>query len=163
MRNETVLKGGAKIFFFSTLCSREQEPPLIEVVGTKGRAIWKQGAGAANNTDNLFMNAIDYLTGKVKQLNCPIELTRAVILVVNGAYESAQKIKRIPKKYIMIENEKESVATYITDIEKIIEEGFTKRMLFSELGVKWAYASKYFSLKDYNHLSSALKALLKNV
>lgn len=146
---EAVLKGGAKIFFFSTLCSREQEPASIEVVGTKGRAIWKQGAGTGNNTDNFFMNAIEYLKGKANQLNCPIELARAFTLLVNGAYESAQKIKRIPKKYIMIENEKESVSTYITDIEKIIEEGSTKRILFSELGVKWAYVSNYFLLKGF--------------
>jgi len=166
---EAEVEGGAKVFFFATLCSPLQSNPSQRIIGTRGVIDWTFGGDAyMKYTDGdveviaedgrderveLFRNAIRYLRGLDEDINCPLELTRPFVIALNGAYESAKCIKQIPDGFIVRRGEEGSMSTTIIGIDEIIDMAFDKQQLFSDLGVEWAYRTEFFPLKNYRYFS----------
>ena len=169
---EVEVENGARVFFFATLCGPTDEMPVHEVVGSKGVARWTKGQDVhieysdgraeiikddgADGRIEVFRNAARYLRGADGEINCTLSMTRPFVLTLNGAYESAGAIRDIPKRYLTIRREGGSVSTLINGIVKIIDEAFKQRKLYSDLGVEWAYPTRYFSLKDYEFFKMSL-------
>ena len=161
--------GGARVFFFGTLCSPFQSNPTHRIIGTKGIAEWtlkdhayiKYNNGEVevikedgkNERVEMFRNFARHLRGLDEEINCPLEMTKPFVLAVNGAYESAGKIKQIPDKFIIRKPENNSISTTIIGIEEIIDKAFETQKLYSDLGVEWAYKTQFFPLKNYNKFS----------
>jgi len=154
-----------KVFFFATLCSPVQSSPTHRIIGTKGQVDWTFGEDAYITYTNkktevikedgkderveLLRNAARYLNGLDDKINCSLEMTRPFVLTVNGAYESARMIKRIPDSFLIRNEESDSISTIIKDIDTIIDVAFEKHQLFSDLDVEWAYKTDFFPLKGY--------------
>ena len=169
---EVEVENGAKVFFYATLCGPSNNMPIHEIVGSKGNAKWTKGQDAYIKYNNgkteiirddglderieVFRNAARYLRGLDSELNCPLELTRPFVLTLNGAYESAGRIKDITDRYLTRKKEEGSISTLINNIVEIIEEAAKQRKLYSDIGVEWAYSTGYFNLKDYNFFSMKL-------
>jgi len=169
---EVEVENGAKVFFFATLCGPENEMPVHEIVGSKGTAHWIKGQNVHIKYNNgevevirddgsderieVFRNTARYLRGVESELNCTLSMTRPFVLTLNGAYESARTIRNIPKRYLTIKKEGDSISTLINDIVEIIDEASKRRKLYSDLGVEWAYSTDYFSLKDYKVFNMTL-------
>ena len=161
---EVVLENGVKLYFYSTLCAEKEKPAFFKIIASRGEVKWQVGEdilieyydGRTEKIENkkdlsqmLFENLADYVQGLRKDLDCPVELTRPFTLVMNGAYESAGKIVKIPQNEIVRIQENDSAATHIKDIEAIIDRAWEKRCLFSDLSVDWACKSSYFDLEGY--------------
>jgi len=160
---------GAHVLFFATLCSPSESRPSQRIIGTKGTIDWTFGNNAyikyadgsvevikedgKDERMELFRNTIRYLRGLDENINCTLELTRPFVLTLNGAYESAKRIKQIPDKFIVRQAEGGSMATIILGIDDIIDRAFEQKLLFSDLGVEWAYKTDYFPLKNYKCFS----------
>ena len=169
---EVEVENGARVFFFATLCGPTNEMPVHEIVGSKGTAKWTKGQDVhieygngeveiikddgADERIEVFRNAARYLRGVDGELNCTLSMTRPFVLTLNGAYESAGTIRDIPKRYLTIKKEGDSVSTLINGIVEIIDEASEQRKLYSDLGVEWAYPTRYFSLKDYRFFKMSL-------
>ena len=91
-------------------------------------------------------------------LNCPVELTRNFTLVVNGAYESARRIGRIPESIIRRTEEKGSVATYVEGLDELVRRAFDERKLFSEAGADWAREGDWFSVEGYERFDPVIES-----
>ena len=164
---EIVCDNGANVYFYATLCAHEGAPTTTEVIGDNGRARWVSDGPARlfegerqtkeiakpETAPNLevFRNAVLYLRGVYSRLNCPLEMTRAHVLAVNGAFESTRRPTSIPKDHLNPWREEETGDRYrdIVDIEDIIRRAAAERRLFSDLGVPWAVKTKPFSLEGY--------------
>lgn len=169
---EAEVDGGARVFFFATLCSPHQSSPSQRIIGTRGLIDWTFGDNAyiryadggvetieedgKDERIELFRNAIRYLRGLDESINCTLELTRPFVLTLNGAYESARRIKDIPNEFIIRRAEEDSIATVIIGIDDIIDKAFEAKQLFSDLGVEWAYKTEYFPLENYRRFNLVL-------
>jgi len=163
------VEGEARIHFYATLCAPSKEDPSIEVVGTEGKADWtlhgdthleySDGKKEVIRDDGLdeqvevFRNAARYLRREELRLNCPLAMTRSFVLTVNGAFESAGRIRSIPKRFLTVEKEGDSISTTIKGIVETIDQAFQQRKLYSELGVEWAHPTKHFSVVNYSSFS----------
>ena len=161
------LERGIRVAFYVTVCHTENEPPWIEVVGTKGKALWtregtldieyKDGRSEAISFEHqdwghcvkMFRNFADVLEGNADRLLCPLADTEHFVRVSNGAYQSAGKIVPVGAETMRRYPEEHSMATEVKDIGAIIEEAARKRKLFSEIGVPWAKKTPWFDVRGY--------------
>ncbi|ACM61159.1 Gfo/Idh/MocA family protein [Caldicellulosiruptor bescii] len=159
-----ITKTGIEVYFYSTLCNREEESPYIIIEAEKARAYWtfankfkieyfdgnteEFDGGREDLFVNMYINMVEHLF-EGKQLYCPLEVTRNFVLASNGAFESSGCIYDIPDEYLEISNENGKIYTYIKNIKEIIDEAAENRKLFSEIGVPWAKQTEEFDLIDY--------------
>ncbi len=167
-----VLDGGAELFFLVTLCATEQSPPYIEIecehafvrlspgkeaeiehADGRKEKIEGQGDAQVRQFENICRA---FCSGE--PLNCPVELTRNFTLVVNGAYESARRIGRIPESIIRRTEEKGSVATYVEGLDELVRRAFDERKLFSEVGADWAREGDWFSVEGYERFDPVIES-----
>lgn len=163
-----ITHGGIEIYFYSTLCNREEETPFIIVETEKAKAYWwfsnrfkiEYVEGTVEEFDggkedlfvNIYVNMIEHMF-EGKELYCPVEITRNFVLASNGAFKSSREIFDIPDEYIEVENEGGKVYTYIKGIRQIIDEASLNRKLYSEINVSWAQKTNVFDLKGYNYFN----------
>jgi len=158
---------GTRIFFFATLCAEKHSDVLIEVVGDKGTALWPaKGDVEIRLTDGttekipdpgddcrvgIFRNALLYKAGKVAELDCPLAMTRSLVLAVNGVFKSAGPPRAIAPVYLNVYHDAQanSRAVEIKGISDWIARAFAERRLFSDLGVPWAYRTQFFTLDGF--------------
>ena len=152
---------GAKVYFYGTLAAGANQPIHIEVVGEKGRAVWtgKQtvqiwdgdqppvmlDVPAVDDRANVFRNVVRYMRGDDAELLCPLAMTRAHVLAVNGAFLSAGRPKAVPRPALWITQEqkpKPHVRTVIAGIESMLERCSADRKLLSDVSVAWAAPSR---------------------
>ena len=88
-------------------------------------------------------------SGFEDHLDCPVNIARSSVLLVNGAFESSKKVHLIPKEYILERESDGERARHIRDIDAIIDAAFDSKKLFSELEVRWAKDTPYFDMRDY--------------
>jgi predicted dehydrogenase len=162
---------GVDVYFYATLCEATEMRPYIKVDCEKAEAIWSY--------DNKF--EINYPNGKkeeykYKQKNLMIKHYNSVIkniecrsselpsslrqmegfvLASNGAFESAEYVRKIGEEYIDIIEEvnkgKAVVFKQIKGIKDIMYEASEKKKLYSEAGVSWAGKTKKISLEGYSY------------
>ena len=152
---EVVCENGARVHFYGTLCAKEQEPLTITVVGERGSAVWTEerveffegaekvgriGPPERDPIDEVFRNAVRHLRGEASALNCPLAMTRAHTLAVNGAFASAGLPQPIPKEALESSKDPKTGATLrvISGIKDLMDRAAAARMLYSDLGVEWA-------------------------
>lgn len=161
---------GVRVCFYGTLCASANKPIMIEVVGERGRAVWNSSGSvtfhedgkaieevsepSANASVAQFRNVARYLRGADAALNCPLEMTRAHVLAVNGAFTSAGRPATIPAKNLIIQKDANgSIFTDIAGIDDLIGRAAAERKLFSDVGVEWAKKTKTVSLQNYRHFA----------
>jgi predicted dehydrogenase len=162
-------KEGPVIHFFSTLAGKANLPMEITVEGENGSALWSSKFGTTVDfkdgrketippppsrwSDDVFRNAIQYLRGEAKELQCPLAMTRNFVLAVDGAWMSAGVPVKIDAKFQNIRRDEKSGALVneIPGIEELIDRGSAERKLFSELGAAWAVSRKPFALAGFRH------------
>jgi len=165
---EAMCDNGAKVMFYGSLNSSENMHPSIEIIGEKGRIEWQlQNVARVYEGDSLveeipaedgcpvatmFQNVARYARGEDKELYCPIQMTRAHVLAVNAAFESAKKPVTIPAKYLKRKEEDEEGRIFteiIPDIKELSARAAGERKLYSDLDVPWAVKTEPFSLVGY--------------
>jgi len=159
-----ITHGGTEVYFYSTLCNRDEESPFIIIEAEKAKANWwfsnrfkiEYCDGSVEEFDggkedlfvNMYVNMVEHLF-EGKQLYCPLEITRNFVLASNGAFESSKRIFDIPDEYLEINSENGKICTYIKNIKEIIDEAAESKKLFSEIGVPWGKETEPFDLTNY--------------
>lgn len=152
---------GARVFFYGTLAATATTPITIEIIGEKGRAtwdltpagkvfidgkeVWQHSKPIIDGKYELFRNAIRVFRGQEKMLYCPLSMTRAHVLAVDGAFLSMGKTAAIPASALAIADRatpKPHVETVVKGIEDIVARAAKERKLFSDVGVPWAVKTK---------------------
>jgi predicted dehydrogenase len=137
------------------LSIRYRDGRVQELRGTTGREPLIQAA---------YENVVGVLTGSARYFDCPLDLTRALMLATNGAHLSARRPVQIPEA--MIERKRYPIADRagsgridenwvgIRGVEDVIQRAFQTNALFSELDVPWARRSTCVALPDRFELES---------
>jgi predicted dehydrogenase len=152
---------GARVFFYGTLAASSAPPIVIEIIGEKGRAtwdltpaakifvdgkeVWQSSTPIIDGRFELFRNAVRVYRGQEKTLYCPLSITRAHVLAVDGAFLSMGKTAAIPASALEITEQttpKPHVRTVIKGIEDLVHRAAAERKLFSDLGAPWARKTK---------------------
>jgi predicted dehydrogenase len=168
-------KEGPVIHFFSTLAGKANSPRVVTVVGTKGRIVFPgkgdtivEYADGTKETvpppqddlwvSDVFRNAIRFMRGEEKALQCSLEMTRNFVLAVDGAWMSAGVPRKIPQEMLRIYHDEKtkSRAIEIPEIEELIDRGAAEGKLYSEMGAPWAEARKPFSLAGFKRFDLAM-------
>ena len=159
-----VTSKGVELYFYATLCGEKGMIPYIRVEGTEASATWhydntlvleKAGVsttyrfGEENYLDNMYRNLIQVINGAEEKLICPIEATRAFMLVSNGAFESSRRIHPIPLTNIHKEVQGSATVNIIEHMSELMKAASEQNRLFSELGTQWAVESRPFQLEGY--------------
>lgn len=159
-----ITKTGIEVYYYSTLCNKQEESPYIIIEAEKATAFWSFAnkfkieyfdgnveefdGGKEDLFVNMYINMVKHLFEK-EPLCCPIEITRNFVLASNGAFESSERIFDIPDEFIEIRKEDEKILTYIKNIKEIIDEASQSKKLFSEINVPWARKTKPFNVENY--------------
>jgi predicted dehydrogenase len=166
--------GNTEVYFLATICSKKNDLPIINVLGTKGRALWrydgfyefydlnnnliKENCIVSNANLDHLENITNYIMGENSELPCSISDTRDFVLTSNLAFESSKTTHKIAKEYLAYFNEnceridelkQNKDFIYLKDIEDIINSSVKEGKLFSELGIKWSMKTSPFYAKDY--------------
>ncbi len=154
---EALCQNGAKVYFYGTVAASANAHSVIEVFGERGRAVWDSTQTlrfyegerlvsevpppALDGSVEQWRNVARRYRGEDKELNCPLEMTRAHVLAVNGAFLSSAVTRQISADGLEITElaePKPHIRTVITGIEKIAARAAAGRKLYSDLGVPWA-------------------------
>lgn len=164
---------GTKIHFYVTHASNKKLDPYMVIEGTKGKAYWDFSEkttillnnGGKIEFDNegidphleVFRIVAKKHLGVIDELYSTPKNSRPFVVAVNGAYDSAEKIVPIPKNFIKEYEEENEYKTVLNNIDEIIDEAFEKKVLFSDLGITWARATKEIKVKEYKSFNPFLK------
>jgi hypothetical protein len=158
---------GINIYFYVTHAPEELRHPYMEIIGEKGKITWNmQDENTVLELNNepviKFDNkGIDPYKeefrvlakkqfGEIKDLYCTPENTRNFVVAINGAYDSAQKIKAVPQNLVEeFSNEDGEYQTVLTGIDKLMDRAFRERKLLSDLNIDWAVKTDWFNVENY--------------
>ncbi len=159
---------GAKVLFLNTHCNQEHFGPIIEIEGEKASAVWHMYHQATitysdstsetiahdpQQVAKMVMNFIQAVRDNdASQLRCPLEMTRNMVLALDGAHESSGRIIRIPDRC----KHKDAVGTgqertIVDGIDQVITDAAARRCLYSDLPTPppWAVKTLPFDLAGY--------------
>ena len=157
---------GTKIYFYVTHIPEENRDPVMEIVGSKGKISWKKNEetkielnnGEVLEFDNeglnpkkeVFRIAADKQLGLIENLYCTPKNTRNFVVAINGAYDSAQKIKAIPQDQVEeFTNDEGEYQTVMPGIDQLIDQAFSERKLLSDLDINWAEKTEWVNVENY--------------
>ena len=157
---------GTKIYFYVTHIPEGKRDPVMEIVGTKGKITWKMNEetkielnnGEVIEFDNegldpkkeVFRIAADKHLSLIEDLYCTPENTRNFVVAINGAYDSAQKIKAVPRDLVEeFSNEDGEYQTVLPGIDNLIDRAFRERKLLSDLDIDWAVKTEWVNVENY--------------
>lgn len=160
---------GTKIYFYVTHVPEKTRHPYMEIIGTKGKIKWHMENEVTkielnngqiiefdcedlNPHQEVFRVAAAKQLGLIENLYCTPENTRSFTIAINGAYDSAKKIKVIPHQLIKeFTNDQGEYQTVLPGIDSLIDKAFEARKLLSDLNeVDWAAQSEWINLENYN-------------
>jgi len=165
MELETV--NGVSIYFYVTHVPEELRHPYMEIVGEKGKIKWymeteetvielKNGKVIKFDNNNIdpykeeFRVVARKQLGEIESLYCTPENTRNFVVAINGAYDSAKKIKTIPQDLIReFSNDDGEYQTILPGIDDLIDRAFLERKLLSDLDVEWAVKTEWVNVENY--------------
>jgi predicted dehydrogenase len=160
------MRNGIELNYYATLCNSTSEVPYIRVEGEFGTAVWNyrnelivniEGKEIAYKYERqdlmwkMYDNMFSAVVEKDIELYSSIEDARNFTLIVNGAFCSVKEVNSIPDKDIYIKIQDKDVITCITNINKIIEEASSEKLLFSELGIEWAVKTEPFKVDNFTY------------
>ena len=163
---EILTREGPRCFFLATLCADEHFNPEVVVHGSEGVAFHSPGRVSLRYNDGRIEEpALDDSQLDVAKfenfiaaaeandpslLRCSLEMCRAHTLTVNGAFESARTVRRIPSEFLRIQGEGPSTKTIIDGIDAAIPQAASEGALFSDLELPWADRTGVFDLTGYD-------------
>ena len=172
---EIVTIEGPRCYLLATLCVDDEFGPDITVLGTEATTYRSYGGRMC----------IRYNDGRVEQpvvddsgqhlakfesflaaaaandtglQHCSLEMCRPFTLAVNGAFESAQHIRRIPPEYLRISGEGPARKTVIDGIDAALPRAASQGKLFSDLQLPWAVGSATFDMTGYDRFPQQFEA-----
>lgn len=111
------------------------------------------------NQHGIYKNILDHIRNG-DEILCDINATRLFMLAVNGAYESAQAVEKIPPEYLIIDKtDKGATSVKIDNINLIIDEAMEKEVLFSDLNVPWSKKRDTFEIRKYCNFPEKYRSL----
>lgn len=162
---QVITDNGVQITYLVTLAGWNNIGPLSKVYGTKGWAEWSMSGptifhfndGTTETVEfnrqpehnEVFRNAIRFLRGVDKELNCPVQMTRPHTVALNATFESNGEPQQIPAQFVTREPRDNTIFTAINGIAETIQQGYEQRKLYSDLGVPWAKATPWVDTTDY--------------
>ncbi|RAK05176.1 putative dehydrogenase [Halanaerobium saccharolyticum] len=162
---------GTKIYFYVTHVPEKMRHPYMEIVGTEGKIEWHMEAeetkielnnGKVIELDNegldphkeVFRIAADKHLGLIENLYCTSKNTRSFVVAINGAYDSAQKIRTIPQELVEeFTNEDGEYQTVLPGIDQLIDQAFAERKLLSDLDLEWAVKTNWVNVENYTEFN----------
>jgi len=161
---------GKNIYFYVTHVPEEKRDPVMEIIGSKGKITWnmyedtqvemKDGKMIEFDNEGLkpkkevFRVAAQKQLGLIDELYCTPSNTRNFAAAVNGAYDSAEKIKVIPQKFVKeFVNDDGEFQTVLKGIDSQMDQAFAERKLLSDLEIEWAVKSNWVNIANYNEFN----------
>ncbi|MEA2012933.1 MAG: Gfo/Idh/MocA family oxidoreductase [Verrucomicrobiota bacterium] len=164
---KSVLTNGITVNYNTTLGAEVNQSPLLVLHFENGKIEWEVQKKVIVKPTNdeeysfafdasekfiqhaMYKNLLDHFRNG-DEIKCDISATRLFMLAINGTYESAQRVDKIPSEYLIVyKNERDKTAIKIHNINSIIDEAMQKGVLFSDLNVPWSKKKETFELKDY--------------
>jgi predicted dehydrogenase len=165
--------GKINLYFYATLCNRENEIPYIVVDGSNGKALWtydnhlELSINGMKNHSNFpeedlqekvelsFCTALSALKAGTPippedLFFCDIQSVRDTILVVNGAYRSSERVHPIVSEYTVRKEYEDSTATIIKGIRETIAEAGDAGILLSDTGIPWGKKGQRLPMAGFN-------------
>ncbi|MFS0725429.1 Gfo/Idh/MocA family protein [Paenibacillus sp. 1P07SE] len=155
------MTNGVEMLLYTTLCAGDQRPePYIRVEGSKGTITWHYNDivqwtladGSSHSADysadfhpnelmsRIYRNLMAAIDDPAERLFASIDGSLNYLAVTNGAFTSTGTVHTIPAEAMDRFPEEGSTATYVHDIEAIMDACAEQGRLFSEHGVSWAVA-----------------------
>lgn len=164
---EILTAEGPRCYFLGTLCADEQSNPEITVLGSQavayrsfdGRVCIRYNDGRveeptvndSRQTVERFENFVAAAEANdANLLCCHLEMVRPFTLAVNGAFESARRVRPAPAEYVRRSGEGAATKTVIAGIDAAIPQASSTGRLFSDLGLGWAKPTETFDLTGYD-------------
>ena len=159
---------GPRCTFLASLCTDEQFPPEIVVLGEAGAAYrsddgrvcirYEDGRVEEPAVDDgrqeveKFENFVAAAAaGDTDLLRCDLAMCRPFTLAVNGAFESAQQVRPIPPQYLTVTGDGPGRKVVVEGLDAAICQAASQRRLFSDLQLPWAHRTSAVDLADYKH------------
>ncbi|PRX28285.1 putative dehydrogenase [Orenia metallireducens] len=163
---EVETEAGTKIYFYVTHVPKVRRDPYIEIVGSKGKVAWYFDETTKISLDNgeviefdnegilpkeeVFRIAAKKHKGEIEELYSTPTNTRNFVVAINGAYDSAKKIKAIPTGCVEeFTNDDGEFQSVLEGIDEMIDQAFEERKLFSDLDIDWAEKTEWVNVEDY--------------
>jgi predicted dehydrogenase len=161
---EISTKEGPKVYFYTTLCSKHHSNNTgWQVTGSKATAVLDteklqlvQGKKIAETiqykpeemgaVETMVENLALHLLGKVDQLICPFEKTRAFVASVEGMFLSSHDVRPVPAEFVKRFPMDGSIATEILAIDEHLQEAVRRKVMLSDLGLPWTTRTKPYVL-----------------
>lgn len=163
---EIETKQGQKLYFYVTHVPVQNYGPYMEIIGTKGKAYWSFNEktvielkdGSKIEFDNqgvdpwleVMRTAARCQLGEIERPYSTPENSRGFVVAINAAYDSAEKIRIIPDRYVKeFMTDEGEYKTVLENIENIMDKAFEERKLLSDIGVEWAKKTKEVDTTNY--------------
>ncbi|NQU76579.1 MAG: Gfo/Idh/MocA family oxidoreductase [Planctomycetes bacterium] len=163
---EIVTNEGPRCYLLGTLCADDAFDPEISILASEGTAYRSSngrvciryndgrleepapddGRQDVEKFENFVAAAAANDTGL---LRCHLEMCRPFTLAINGAFESARQVRRIPPEYLRITGEGPGRKTVIQGIDSAVPRAASQCRLFSDLQLPWAKRTATFDLTGY--------------
>ena len=172
---EIFTREGPGVFFLATTCPDDQFDPEITILAEKatvhrsydGRVSIRYNDGRVESPtlDDTrkhvakFENFVAACAANDPQmLLCNLTMCRPFTLAINGAFESARRVRRIGAEYVTRSGEGSAAKTVIAGIDAAICRGASQGALFSDLNLPWARPTATFDLTGYRHFPVQFEA-----
>jgi predicted dehydrogenase len=156
------METGSMVTVHLTQCATENHPRSVTVIGEKGTARFEDHVDVSINgtiiakppderpTTTIMRRIVEVIGGSDEPLLMPLAEAEGFVLLSNGAYESASRIVRVPRRDTRIIDTDDGSLTGIVGIEQAILQGSEEGKLFSELNTHWAVETDRFALEGYD-------------
>lgn len=152
---------GVEVCVHLTQAAANPSPRSWTIIGEDGVACYDEKAGVDLPGEHidideqehanlaLLRRLVEVIIESDEPLLMPLAESEGFVLMANGAYESAGRIRDIPEQYTRRIDVGDSQAVVVEGIEDVIEKASTEGKLFSECGAPWAIATEPFALEGY--------------
>jgi len=166
---------GPPCYLLATLCADDEFGPDITVLGTEatayrshdGRVCIRYNDGRVEQpvVDDSGQHLAKFETflaaaaaNDAALQHCSLAMCRPFTLAINGAFESARRVRRIPPEHLRISGEGPTRKTVIDGIDAALPRAGSQGALFSDLQLPWAVGSATFDLTGYDRFGQQFQA-----
>lgn len=159
---------GPRIHFLASHATERYARVKIEVEAERGKVTWRMQQGAeieyadgstesipyeSEHHSNMVCNLVEAIrAGDPQHLREPLRQARKVVLVLNGAHESAGRIHRIEGPNVQtIDEGTDHERTVVAGLDDLLQRAADERCLLSDLNgsADWAVPTSWFDLSGY--------------
>jgi hypothetical protein len=153
---------GVEVCIHLTQCAAVGHLPGFCVIGEKGAAAFHEhgdlilsgeyveSPGGEDPHTELLRRLVEVIAGSDEPLLMPLAESEGYLLLANGAYESAGRIRPVPPEYTSRVTGHQGESTVIHDIDVIMLEAAAMGKVLSECEVDWAVATQPFDVSSYS-------------